>query len=260
MVENARVAAPHQKLNGFLVLSCFVHLAVLFGFVMPQRPLATDLKVPLAVSLSHRPTVQPVALQRNSDTPTPMPAASVRTRPAPDAAAIPTDAPPSATHLHRIPMDIGETGLVDSVPQQTPPIPTSAHEPAQRPETAIAASPPNVASPISTERRGKPSTLWLAEYTQAMTAQVARVKAYPQIARLRGWEGTAVVTVHLSADGTILDARVAESSGHEILDRQAINMVRRADPMPPFPAGSFERSGSTLEVRLPIVFALAARD
>jgi protein TonB len=129
------------------------------------------------------------------------------------------------------------------------------------PPVAVAPTPAEpvarvASAPAAPERRGKPSTLWLAEYER----QVARVKSYPQIARIRGWEGTTVVMVQLAPDGTILDARVAESSGHEVLDRQAISMVRRAEPAPPWPAAGSGGSNGPFEVRLPIVFALASRD
>lgn len=59
---------------------------------------------------------------------------------------------------------------------------------------------------------------------------------YPTEALRRNIEGTLKLTVVLLSDGTIRELRVARSSGHQILDDAAINIVRRAGHFPPFTA------------------------
>ncbi len=45
--------------------------------------------------------------------------------------------------------------------------------------------------------------------------------AYPALARRRGWSGAVVLDIDVSADGSVSDVRVAESSGRDLLDRVA---------------------------------------
>jgi periplasmic protein TonB len=52
--------------------------------------------------------------------------------------------------------------------------------------------------------------------------------AYPMSARARGEEGTVKLGVRLHADGRVLDAQVAESSGHPALDQAALSAIHKA--------------------------------
>lgn len=38
--------------------------------------------------------------------------------------------------------------------------------------------------------------------------------------------------IRLAPDGTLLDARIVESSGNSVLDRSALNAVQKASPLP----------------------------
>ena len=56
---------------------------------------------------------------------------------------------------------------------------------------------------------------------------VRRVKPeYPVRARREGWQGTVVVQVVLSSNGTIKSLNVIKSSGYDILDRAAVEAIR----------------------------------
>lgn len=46
--------------------------------------------------------------------------------------------------------------------------------------------------------------------------------AYPRQARRKGWEGRVVLDVLVSKDGAVLSIDILESSGHGILDREAV--------------------------------------
>lgn len=56
--------------------------------------------------------------------------------------------------------------------------------------------------------------------------------AYPHIARKKGLEGKVVVSFIVCADGEAQDITITESSGFEILDRSAVEAVRKASPFP----------------------------
>jgi periplasmic protein TonB len=69
---------------------------------------------------------------------------------------------------------------------------------------------------------------WLA---QTIWNQIEKYKRYPSKARQREWEGKVVLEAVIRQDGTILDLRVAESSGHEILDRNALDVLWKLTPL-----------------------------
>jgi periplasmic protein TonB len=66
-------------------------------------------------------------------------------------------------------------------------------------------------------------------------AHIARYKRYPEAARMLGLRGRAVVTFVLDANGNVTSASLSRSSNHPLLDRETLDMVRRASPFPPIP-------------------------
>ena len=93
----------------------------------------------------------------------------------------------------------------------------------------------------------------LAAYGRELAGAVATQQRYPRIALLRQWQGTAVLQLELAVDGRLLGVRVLSSSGHETLDRQALEMVREAVPLPSLPAAL---AGRPLTVDVPVVFRI----
>lgn len=61
---------------------------------------------------------------------------------------------------------------------------------------------------------------------------------YPRTARRMGWEGRVVVEFIICEDGNVKNIQIAESSGYDALDRNAVNTIERAAPfpIPPIPA------------------------
>jgi len=74
--------------------------------------------------------------------------------------------------------------------------------------------------------------------------------AYPSMAARRGWTGTVVLLVQVSADGSVEQVAVETSSGHTILDDAARRAVERWRFAPAMLAGSPARA----TVRKPIRF------
>ena len=50
---------------------------------------------------------------------------------------------------------------------------------------------------------------------------------YPRMARRRGYEGTVVMEVLVNRDGSVEELRLYESSGYTVLDRSAMNSVKK---------------------------------
>jgi protein TonB len=60
---------------------------------------------------------------------------------------------------------------------------------------------------------------------------------YPRAARLRGWEGRVLLEVQVNAEGGASEVKVKESSGHDILDRAAVQAVEKWKFEPAIVAG-----------------------
>jgi protein TonB len=95
----------------------------------------------------------------------------------------------------------------------------------------------------------------LSAYGKELAGAVATRQRYPRVALMRQWQGTAVLQLELAADGRLLGVRVISSSGHDTLDRQALDMVREAVPLPSLPEAL---AGRPLTVDVPVVFRIAS--
>jgi protein TonB len=94
-----------------------------------------------------------------------------------------------------------------------------------------------------------------ARYQQIISARIKQYEEYPPIAKRRRWEGTTVVQLRLAPDGKVTNIVVVEKSGYEILDEAAVNMIRKASPLPLPPEGLRGRDHTVL---VPIKFRLAS--
>ncbi|HEX7768047.1 MAG TPA: TonB family protein [Nitrospira sp.] len=96
----------------------------------------------------------------------------------------------------------------------------------------------------------KADNAWLAE---SLGRRIKELTRYPSSARLNGSEGKVVLRVILRADGHLVDVVVHRSSGHEVLDRAAMETVRLACPLHMKQA----LSAAEVAVYVPIVYSLA---
>jgi TonB family protein len=77
--------------------------------------------------------------------------------------------------------------------------------------------------------------------------------SYPEDARKAGIEGTAIVEVTVSADGTVLGCSLATSSGNVLMDAAAISAAKASK----FAPGTRDGKPVVTKVRMPIRFKLA---
>ena len=82
---------------------------------------------------------------------------------------------------------------------------------------------------------------------------LARYTDYPRLAQMQGWQGAVTMRLRVAPSGRLLDAEVYASSGHEVLDRQALAMAARAERFPAPPEGLRDREVAVL---VPVVFRL----
>ena len=118
------------------------------------------------------------------------------------------------------------------------------------PPVKVDSSTPAPAAPVAGEATD-PATL--GQYRIAIITTAKRYKRYPRLALDNNWEGRAEVRMVVGADGSIASISIRSGSGFEILDQQALEMIRKAKALTPIPA-ALRGKGFTVDV--PVVFSL----
>jgi protein TonB len=146
-------------------------------------------------------------------------------------------------------------------PIETTPEPVQAEPPP--PPTVITTAPKVDVPPIVTVPPPEPPKIIepneddinaaLGQYGNTLGRAIAKHKQYPKIAAMRGWQGECLLDLKLDGNGNVLSASVKESSGHEALDNQALEMVRKASP---FPAPPEVLRGRSFNITVPVSFKL----
>ncbi len=90
-------------------------------------------------------------------------------------------------------------------------------------------------------------------YFSMLAATLAKYKQYPIASRRRGEEGIVKLFFVVDRNGKVLDYRISESSGSKRLDDAVIKMLKKAEPLPAFPADMLQPQ---LEINVPIAFQL----
>lgn len=90
-------------------------------------------------------------------------------------------------------------------------------------------------------------------YAKIIQREILGNLAYPLPAKEAGFQGMVKLSLRLSAQGSLLDSKVKESSGYRLLDENAISAAERIAPYPPFPPAIKELQ---LWVDIPIIYQL----
>jgi periplasmic protein TonB len=173
----------------------------------------------------------------------------VRPEPAPAA-------PPAKPQPKDIPVVTERARSEFKLPPQPPRIETSiAPQPQAEPtETSPVAPLPAAPTPAPVVvAKAAPDSALLDSYGKTLSSLIAKYQRYPRIAQLRSWQGTAQVQLSVSATGRMVNVVILRSSGFEVLDDQALEMVRQATPLPQPPEAL---RGREFTVMVPIVFKL----
>ena len=75
------------------------------------------------------------------------------------------------------------------------------------------------------------------QFQQALLRHVARYQRYPKAARVARLYGSVRTIFSMRRDGTVAEVRITNSSGQQIFDKEAIETIMRAQPLPPIPRG-----------------------
>jgi|AGTN01.3.fsa_nt_gi TonB family C-terminal domain len=86
-----------------------------------------------------------------------------------------------------------------------------------------------------------------------LRAHLERHKRYPSAAQARRQEGVTTVRFVMDRQGNVLTARLERGSGYSRLDDESLDLMQRAQPLPPPPP---EVAGERIELVVPIQFFL----
>jgi protein TonB len=93
----------------------------------------------------------------------------------------------------------------------------------------------------------------LEQYRLALIVATRRYKRYPAIAMEKGWQGRVEVRMVIGANGMIASASIKTGSGHDILDNQALDMLKKGKTTVPIPASL---RGREFSIDVPVIFNL----
>lgn len=226
-----------SRVLGYAVLASLLLHALVFYVLPAAREMAALLPAeaePLIARVEHldppppepEPEVRKPAPQRPVQIVKPAPAPVPEAKPAP--APAPKPAPVAAAALK-----------ADPAPEPAP-----APGPAAAPPPLAAASP---APPPALDPRIR------SDYARRINEAAERFRVYPRVAIDNNWRGEVALVMAIAADGRIASLRVTKSSGHRVLDDQALEMFARAKPSVRMPAAL---RGRAFELELRAVFRL----
>lgn len=246
----------YRTLIQALLFSLSVHAVLLLGVVSAYRPPAGVPAVAMNIVIAPKRLPEPVKsvtpvdeMPRKSRVVQPIPSSRAEAQkeaPAPQKPAASRTEPSRARLAVReaspllAPVTPVATGVSDAMP--------ATHSPAAVPAPASAPAVdemPGVRSGVSADD--------LRQYRVSLASAARRFKRYPALARERGWEGAVEVAIRFVPALPAPDVTLVRSSGHDLLDEQAVQMMAQAARATTLPEGL---RGRNLEIALPVKFSL----
>ena len=93
----------------------------------------------------------------------------------------------------------------------------------------------------------------LEQYRLALMAAAGHYKRYPAVAMEKGWQGRVEVRMVIGANGMLAGVSIKASSGHVILDNQAMDMLRKGKTTVQIPTSL---RGREFSLDVPVIFTL----
>ncbi len=235
-----------------LLVSIALHALILLGISQHELPappstallvltarLATETKAPREQPPPSRPQSEPPPAPKPAPTPHPAPKKPLST-PEP---AVPKAAP------------VESAKPAPPEPAAATPANVASSAPSAAPSQAKAAplAPVGAKTEATTKSGSDVDNGTLERYRLALIVATRRYKRYPAIAMEKGWQGKVEVHMVIGANGMLADASIKTSSGHEILDNQAIDMLKKGKTTVQIPAGL---RGREFSIDVPVIFNL----
>ena len=115
--------------------------------------------------------------------------------------------------------------------------------------TATSAAPRPASPPVSDGLNADD----LRQYRMALGLAAKRFRHYPPLARERGWEGTVEVALSQQAQAPFPELTLHRSCGRQLLDEQALLMMKQAARTVAIPEGL---RGKNFHTKIPVQFSL----
>jgi len=224
LVALSQREAPAPPAKALLVLTARLAPVASAPRVLPPAP-------------SPKPVVQPP----------PPPKSALKSRPTQTApASKPTPAAPSAASTESVKPAPAEAASAASASAASSAPSAGPSQAAPQPSAAVTTE--------SSARAGSEAdTGTLEQYRLALIVATRRYKRYPAIAMEKGWAGRVVVHLAIGANGMLASASIKTSSGHEILDNQALDMLKKGKTTVQVPPSL---RGRAFSVDVPVIFNL----
>lgn len=254
------IAVPRQNPGPLaFALSAILHAAVLW--LLPQNQHAlTPAPLRVTVQLAQ---VLDARQEETAPAPAPEPPVAPKPEPKPRPRPQPSPQPRLETSLPLLSVEDSmpspESYVVPEAPAATTEDAATASAPASVPEES---APGQAQAPVAeaAEAAGQAAievldgdAAWEA-YGRLLYEEVSRHKRYPPLAIRRHWEGRAMISARFKL-GQLVEVTLLEpGSGHAVLDKAALEMVRNAVAQIPLQRGV---SGKSFSVVIPVDFKLA---
>jgi protein TonB len=256
-------------------LSFLIHSLLLFGFFLLTQRLVPSEKRLIEIDIS----LENVQRQPSTDLPQkaqPFPARPPQTQPVPQATIPPTKEEIKSSTAKQTKQEErliqttnppkpaeGEIGEIQTPQAQPAPPPKeetkgqSAEHPGQGERILqakeISQKPASqgkeAEGPKLADENKNAEEVFLRERLSVISNIVQRHINYPPIARRMGWEGRVLIGFILEPNGDIRDLKVLKSCGYEVLDKEALDAIRRSYK-------DFPKPPVSVAVKLPINFRL----
>jgi periplasmic protein TonB len=123
--------------------------------------------------------------------------------------------------------------------------------PVEKPPEKVEASLPPAPATAQQVKAAAPKVE--ASWTTSLMRQLQRAKRYPASAQAHKEEGTVLLSFSIDRNGHVLAHSIVRSSGHAALDNEVLDMIMRAQPLPPFPESMTQ---AQIDLTVPIRFSL----
>jgi len=222
---------------------CSILLHLLFIAVVPNFKFDAIKKIPeqLTVEIMQPKKPEPVVVPEP-----PKPAEPTKTQPEQI-----KPLPKTTPKLEPKPVETKPESMQSAPPPPPPAVITAAPKVDAPPVITVPTPPPE--PPKKIESSEDDISAALGQYSGTLGRAIAKHKQYPKIAQMRSWQGECLLDLRIDSSGNVLSASIKESSGHEALDNQALDMVRKASP---FPTPPDALRGRSFNITVPVSFKL----
>lgn len=238
-----------QRVFAYAMLASIVlHGALMFAGIVHRDPTRKPNPVPgplVARLAAPQPVAAPTAAPEPPKPRAEEPPQPVRKLPpAPVAKAAPKAPVVAATPAPTAPASDVPKPVTESAPPAAPSAPPSA----PTSPGPVAKADPQPAQP-TTQAAAIDDAGTLAQFRLTIITAAKRYRKYPRVALDNNWEGRVDVRISFGVDGKRISVVVLKASGHEVLDKQAIDTVTKA--FVPVPASM---RGKEFSVDIPVIY------